>query len=53
MQNPGTVDHIPKYLEQVIKGEDFYCGIAEYASDKIMSYTDNASHFDERRQGIS
>ena len=47
--NPDTVDHIPRYLEQVIKGEDFYCGIAEYANDKMVSYTDNKSHFDDRR----
>lgn len=47
--NPDTVDHIPRYLEQVIDGEDFYCGIAEYADSKLVSYTDNKSHFDVRR----
>ncbi len=49
LSNPDTVDHIPLYLEQVIAGTDFYCGIAEYVQDKKVSYTDNRSHFDERR----
>lgn len=49
VNNPDTVDHIPRYLEQVIKGQDFYCGIAEYVQNKMTSYTDNTSHFDERR----
>jgi 8-oxo-dGTP pyrophosphatase MutT (NUDIX family) len=47
--NPNTVDHIPLYLEQVIAGTDFYCGIAEYSQNKRISYTDNKTHFDERR----
>ena len=51
LSHSDTVDHIPRYLEQVIKGKDFYCGIAEYAKDKLVSYADNKSHFDERRQG--
>lgn len=49
LNNSDTVDHIPRYLAQVISGEDFYCGIAEYANDKLISYTDNRSHFDDRR----
>jgi 8-oxo-dGTP pyrophosphatase MutT (NUDIX family) len=49
LNNPDTVDHIPLYLEQVIDGTDFYCGIAEYAQNKRLSYTDNKVHFDERR----
>ena len=49
LNNPDTVDHIPLYLEQVITGTDFYCGMAEYVQDKRVSYTDNRSHFDERR----
>ncbi len=47
--DPDTVDHIPLYLERVIAGTDFYCGIAEYAKGTRISYTDNRSHFDERR----
>jgi 8-oxo-dGTP diphosphatase len=47
--NPDTVDHIPLYLEQVIAGSDFYCGISEYSNDKRISYADNRSHFDDRR----
>lgn len=53
ISNPDTVDHIPLYLEQVIAGTDFYCGIAEYAHDKKINYTDNKSHFEERRQNKS
>jgi 8-oxo-dGTP diphosphatase len=49
LSNPDTVDHIPLYLQQVIAGTDFYCGIAEYAQDKRVTYTDNKIHFDERR----
>jgi len=49
LTNPDTVDHIPRYLNQVIKGEDFYCGIAEYAGNVLTSYTDNRLHFEERR----
>lgn len=49
LNNPDTVDHIPLYLQQVIDGTDFYCGIAEYAQDKRVTYTDNKTHFDQRR----
>jgi hypothetical protein len=49
LSNPDTIDHIPLYLEQVVKGVDFYCGIAEYLQNKRISYTDNTSHFDDRR----
>lgn len=49
LNNSETVDHIPRYLRQVIEGTDFYCGIAKYTNDKLVSYTDNKSHFDERR----
>lgn len=49
ISHPDTVDHIPLYLKQVITGTDFYCGIGEYVQDKRISYTDNRSHFDERR----
>ena len=49
LSSPDIVDHIPRYLKQVIKGEDFYCGIAEYADTRLVSYTDNTSHFEERR----
>ena len=49
LNNPDTVDHIPLYLEQVIAGTDFYCGIAEYIDGQRISYTDNKAHFDTRR----
>ncbi|HSW91691.1 MAG TPA: NUDIX domain-containing protein [Candidatus Saccharimonadales bacterium] len=49
LNNPDTVDHIPLYLKQVIAGNDFYCGIAEYTQDKRVAYANNKSHFDERR----
>jgi 8-oxo-dGTP pyrophosphatase MutT (NUDIX family) len=48
LNNPETVDHIPLYLEQVVNGADFYCGIAEYNQGKRVSYADNRAHFDER-----
>lgn len=50
LDNPDIVDHIPRYLEQIIEGVDFYCGIAEYVGSKMTSYSDNKSHFDERRK---
>ena len=50
--NSQTVDHIPLYLEQVIAGKDFYCGIAEYANGERTSYADSRTHFDERRKLI-
>lgn len=49
LTNPDTVDHIPLYLEQVIEGKDFYCGMAEYTLDKRISYTDSRSHFASRK----
>jgi 8-oxo-dGTP diphosphatase len=49
LSNPETVDHIPLYLQQVITGTDFYCGISEYANGERTSYTDNAAYFNERR----
>jgi len=49
LNHPDTVDHIPLYLNQVIAGTDFYCGIAEYIQNKKTSYTDNKTHFDDRR----
>jgi 8-oxo-dGTP diphosphatase len=49
IDNPNVVDHIPLYLEQVIAGKDFYCGIAQYDEGHMTTYTDNKSHFDERR----
>jgi 8-oxo-dGTP diphosphatase len=50
LRNPEVVDHIPLYLEQVIGGKDFYCGISQYAQDKMVGYTDNQAHFSERRR---
>jgi 8-oxo-dGTP diphosphatase len=49
LADPDTVDHIPLYLKQVIDATDFYSGIAEYAAGERISYTDNKSHFNERR----
>lgn len=49
LSDPDTVDHIPLYLEQVITGADFYCGVAEYTEGRRVAYTDNRSHFDTRR----
>jgi len=49
LNNPDTVDHIPLYLEQVIAGDDFFCGVSEYSDGKRTSYTDTKSYFDDRR----
>ena len=50
LQSPDIVEHIPRYLRQVIAGKDFYCGIARYAGDRVVGYTDNCKHFAGRRQ---
>lgn len=49
LAHPNIVDHVPLYLKQVIEGKDFYCGIARYEQDKMVSYTDNRAHFAERK----
>ena len=49
LSRTDIVDHIPLYLKQVIEGKDFYCGIARYEQDKMVSYTDNRRHFAERK----
>lgn len=50
LHHPETVDHIPLYLEQLIASNDFYCGIARYSENKMISYADNRAHFEARRQ---
>ena len=47
--SPDIVEHIPLYLKQVIAGQDFYCGIAQYDGSRRIGYTDNAAHFAQRR----
>lgn len=51
LSDPDIVDHIPLYLNQVLEGKDFYCGIARYEQDKMVEYTDNRQYF-ERRRGV-
>lgn len=50
VQSPDIVEHIPRYLRQVISGRDFYCGIAQYTGAEVIGYADNERHFADRRK---
>lgn len=52
LHSPDIVDHIPLYLEQVIEGKDFYCGIGIYKENKMVQYIDNKSHFAARDKNL-
>ena len=49
LNHPDIVNHIPLYLRQIIDGKDFYCGIGTYIHDKMTTYANNESHFNERK----
>lgn len=48
--HPKVAPHIPQYLEQVIEGKDFYCGVRFYKDERLVEYADNREHFNDRRQ---
>lgn len=48
IDHPKTVDHIKKYLKELIFSTNFYTGFGYYKKGKMQSYADSVKYFKQR-----